>query len=137
MQKSFNLLFIAAAIAVVSSCHTAKNASNSTTPKEAPIKVVNADPIVVTDTRIAPKAPVTYSLPVYNAAATRLTDLLHTRLEVSFDWQKQYLMGKATLTAQPYFYATDMLILDAKGFEIKSVALVGKAEAKTPPEICV
>jgi len=66
---------------------------------------------------------------VYQATVTRTNDLLHTRLEVSFDWQKQWLYGKATLTLKPYFYPTDKLTLDAKGMEIKSVALCGQSLA--------
>ena len=60
---------------------------------------------------------------VFHASETIFTDLLHTKLEVSFDWNKSWLIGKETLTAKPHFYATDSLILDAKGMEIKSVKL--------------
>ncbi|MFC5269013.1 M1 family aminopeptidase [Adhaeribacter terreus] len=64
----------------------------------------------------------------YHAAETILTDLVHTKLRVSFDWQKQHLIGEATLTCKPYFYPQNTLILDAKGFEIKSVELEETAE---------
>lgn len=57
-------------------------------------------------------------------AATRINDLLHTRLEVSFDWNKRYLYGKATISARPYFYPVRRLDLDARGMEIKKVAMV-------------
>ncbi len=60
----------------------------------------------------------------YQETAKRLSDLLHTKLEVSFDWVKHYLFGKATLTLKPYFYPTNTLTLDAKGFDIQKVALV-------------
>ena len=63
---------------------------------------------------------------IYNSSRTLLTDLIHTKLEVSFDWNKSYLMGKETLTAKPHFYDTDSLILDAKGMEILKVTLNGK-----------
>ncbi len=59
----------------------------------------------------------------YRAANTRTYDLKHTVLDVRFDWQKQQLIGKAELTLSPYFYATDQLVLDAKGFELRSVSL--------------
>ena len=61
----------------------------------------------------------------YNPSATILTDLVHTKLEVSFDWEKSQLKGVATITASPYFYATDSLILDAKAMEIHSVSVNG------------
>ena len=62
----------------------------------------------------------------YHGSKTRLFDLLHTKLEVSFNWQKQYLNGIATLSFKPYFYPSDKLELDAKGMDILSVELVGK-----------
>lgn len=52
----------------------------------------------------------------YQAANTRTFDLIHTTLDVRFDWEKQQLSGKAELTLKPYFYATNQLELDAKGF---------------------
>ncbi len=59
----------------------------------------------------------------YNPSYTRRNDLLHTALDVRFDWEKQHLLGKATLTLQPLFYPTDSLRLDAKGFDLHKVAL--------------
>src|ERR1044072_2782462 len=38
------------------------------------------------------------SRPDYNPSAERLTDLLHTKMEVRFDWTKRYMYGKATIT---------------------------------------
>jgi aminopeptidase N len=57
----------------------------------------------------------------YKAASTRAWDLLHTRLEVSFDWSKQHLIGKATLEMEPWFYPQKTIVLDAKGFDIRQV----------------
>ncbi|SFF57146.1 M1 family metallopeptidase [Thermoflexibacter ruber] len=60
----------------------------------------------------------------YNPERTRKFRLIHTKLEVSFDWQKQYLHGTATLTMSPYFYPQDSVELDAKGFDIQKVESV-------------
>ena len=60
----------------------------------------------------------------YRASAKRDFDLLHTQLQVSFNWEKQHLYGKANLTLKPYFYETATLVLDAKGFDVNKVALV-------------
>lgn len=65
-------------------------------------------------------------IPVYHAAETILTDLIHTKLEVSFNWNNSTMNGKATLTAKPHFYPSDSLILDAKGMDIYEVVLNGK-----------
>lgn len=59
----------------------------------------------------------------YNASNTQEFDLLHTKLEVNFDWAKQQLNGTATLKLKPYFYPQNILELDAKGMEIHSVKL--------------
>lgn len=60
----------------------------------------------------------------YRAAAERINDLVHTKLDARFDYPKAYLYGKAWLTLKPHFYKTDSLLLDAKGMEIKQVSLV-------------
>ena len=62
--------------------------------------------------------------PVYQASNTRVFDLLHTKLDVKFNWEKTYLYGKAELTLMPYFHATNTLALDARGFDIHKVQLV-------------
>lgn len=68
------------------------------------------------------------SLPLYQAAARRDFDLIHTRLEVSFDWENRRLHGTAQLTLRPWFYPKSTLVLDAKNFDIHQVRLVGKSE---------
>lgn len=70
-------------------------------------------------------------LKIYRASPTKTNDLVHTKLDVRFDYAKRYLYGKAWITLRPHFYATDSLLLDAKGMEIKGVAIV-KAGKNTP-----
>jgi len=60
----------------------------------------------------------------YRATSPRINDLVHTKLDVKFDYDKSYLYGKAWITLKPHFYATDSLSLDAKGMDIRKVALV-------------
>ena len=64
----------------------------------------------------------------YRETATKINDLLHTKLEVKPDFSKSYLYGKAWITLKPHFYSTDSLNLDAKGMEFKKVALVKGAK---------
>ncbi len=68
------------------------------------------------------------TLAPYNASHTFEHDLIHTKLELSFDWEKKRANGKATLTLKPWFYPTDKLTLDAKNFDIHSVAFAGVKE---------
>lgn len=65
---------------------------------------------------------------MYRATDTKINDLVHTRLDVRFDYAKAYLYGKAWLTLQPHFYPTDSLRLDAKGMAINTVALVSNGK---------
>lgn len=60
----------------------------------------------------------------YRAAAPRINDLVHTRLDVRFDYRRRYLYGKEWVTLTPHYHPTDSLRLDARGMEIKQVALV-------------
>jgi len=67
----------------------------------------------------------------FRASATKINDLVHTKLDVKFDYDKSYLYGKAWITLHPHFYPTDSLQLDAKGMDIKEVALM-KGKIKSP-----
>ena len=60
---------------------------------------------------------------IYNPTQQRRFDLIHTSLNVSFNWQERQLNGTATLILTPYFYEQDFLILDAKNFEIHGVKM--------------
>ncbi len=66
----------------------------------------------------------------YRAANRKVNDLVDTKLEVRFDWDKQHLLGKATLQLEPYFYPTDEAVLEAKGFDIHEVAMVTGSSKK-------
>ncbi|MBC7866536.1 MAG: M1 family metallopeptidase, partial [Gloeobacteraceae cyanobacterium ES-bin-316] len=67
---------------------------------------------------------------VFRESYTRINDLVHTKLEVTFDYSKSYLNGKEWVTLKPHFYPTDSVLLDAKGMEIKQVSIL-KGTAKT------
>jgi len=61
---------------------------------------------------------------IYRATPPRINDLIHTKLDVRFDYKKRYLYGKEWVTLKPHFYATDTLRLDAKGMDIKNISIV-------------
>lgn len=66
------------------------------------------------------------TLPVYRPTSTRTHDLLHTKLELSFDWEREMVIGKATLTLEPLLYPSRSLTLDAKNFDFNSITLSGQ-----------
>ncbi len=57
----------------------------------------------------------------YRESKTKHFELIHTKLNVSFDWEKCRLNGEATLTLKPYFYSTKKIVVDAKGFDIEKI----------------
>ncbi len=95
-------------------CTTTKQMSDSGTPKAG----------TVAKTTQAEKPTDPYVKEIYQPAYTKKFNLVHTKLEVSFDWEKRYLFGKATIQLTPHFYPQEELILDAKGFDIHEILLL-------------
>jgi len=104
------ILLLAVALGL-DACNTAKK------PVTTGYTAINLDTIAV-----RPQGP--KEVAVYRASETRINDLVHTKLDVRFDWSKSWLLGKATLTLKPYFYPTSTLTLDARGFDIHEVSLL-------------
>jgi aminopeptidase N len=67
---------------------------------------------------------------IFRGSAEKINDLVHTKLDVRFDYDKSQMPGKAWITLKPHFYPTDSLTLDAKAFDIKKVAIVKGASMK-------
>ncbi len=74
---------------------------------------VSADP----DT-IYPDQVISNELPRYQQTFDRTIDIIHTKLELAFDWDQEKVLGKATIRLKPVFGSVDKIELDAKGFEI-------------------
>jgi aminopeptidase N len=79
----------------------------------------------------APAPPENPNLKIYRATPEKINDLVHTKLDVRFDYKKRFMYGKEWVTLKPHAYKTDSLRLDAKGMDIKTVAVV-KAGKNTP-----
>ncbi|HMI04071.1 MAG TPA: M1 family metallopeptidase [Pedobacter sp.] len=60
----------------------------------------------------------------YRETPIKTNELIHTKLNISFNYQKQCLYGEEWVTIKPYFNPTDSLTLDTKGMELKQIALV-------------
>ena len=109
MISKYSALFLA--VLLISSCNLFKKNNTS----DNAFNAINLDTLEV---------EANASEGEYQAAATRVNDIIHTKLDVSFNWERQYLYGKATITIKPYFYPTSTLELDARGMDIKEVSLV-------------
>lgn len=79
-------------------------------------KMVNLDPVTIIE-----NAP---GLTVYRGSYSRTSDILHTKLDLSFNWDSAFVYGNATILVKPYFYDTNQINLDANGFQIKEVSLI-------------
>ena len=121
ISQSFLLLvavFIFGCTPKINETVTNNTASNAVVTEER-----NLEELVIT-------APKEFTLPTYNPSHLRANDLLHTKLAVSFDFEKQHVFGEATLTLTPFFYPTETLVLDAKGFDLHRIALAEGKELK-------
>ncbi len=106
-------------VLVLALCALASCKTTESIPVEAP---------VIIDLETAEVVP---EKKVYRPTEIKVHDLIHTKLDVSFDWQKQYLLGTAELTLKPYFYPSDRLMLDAKGMDINTVEMVNDEGVQT------
>lgn len=120
-----NKIAIGIITVAVLACSTNKK-SQATTKADAKAKALE-EPAINLDTIkvIANEAP---KRETYQASNPLIIDILHTKLEVNFNWEKSQLNGKATITAKPYFYPTNVVYLNARGMEIKSVKLKEQLE---------
>ena len=64
------------------------------------------------------------ALKIYRETPKKVNDLVHTKLDVRFDYKKRYMYGKEWVTLKPHFYPTDSLRLDAKGMDLKNISVV-------------
>ena len=76
---------------------------------------------VLLDTVVVKPNP---NLDIYRGSATKVWDISHTKVALSFDLKEKTANGKAWIDMHPYFYATDTLVLDAKGMHIDTAMIV-------------
>ncbi len=100
-------------------CHPAKKVA-ATTP------VAVTQPLPKADT-VPPPPEEPVKREIYRASAPISHDLIHTELEVSFDWNNSQLIGRASLQLKPHFYPTSKLYLHARGMEIRNVEVYEEA----------
>lgn len=132
MKKScFSSLLVGSLFVWLVACQSARKPSQTTDAEAEAWE--NAEPIpssdLVFDTPKANTAPAwVVNKADYNPEPSRPFDLIHTLLRVSFDWEKQWLLGEAELTITPHFYPQNEVVLDAKRMQIHEV-LIGEKKA--------
>ncbi len=120
MKKVFLFLFV---VVFLSACDQEKKIARKYEHGKTPKGDILLDSLTVVGKKGA--------LP-YQASITQNQDLVHTKLDVRFDYLKQYLYGKASITLHPHFLSTNKLVLDAKGMDIKAVSITNKDGSMSP-----
>ena len=113
-------------------CKTTQPTStaNLATPGVPETEMRNLDTLVISAPRAVPdKEEIPNDLPVYRATQSMAVDILHTKLDLKFNWTEEAVMGKATIAMRPYFAPIKEVVLDAKGFDIHSIRLLNNGEA--------
>jgi aminopeptidase N len=60
---------------------------------------------------------------VYQSEREKIHDLVHTKLNVDFNFDNKTMNGEAWITAKPHFYSTNFITLDAKAMLIHQVSM--------------
>ncbi|NNM16161.1 MAG: hypothetical protein HKO56_05835 [Bacteroidia bacterium] len=81
---------------------------------KAPQQIVNQNPEPKVEEVKRPADP-------YRPSTQRDFDIVHTSLEVSFNWSERTMNGTAKIKLRPYFESARACTLDAKSMEIKTV----------------
>ncbi len=120
-------LLLASGAATLLACGSTNKTAQTPLPVPAPEADTVEPEITVLDDGMdfgfAEADTINYELPAYQAAQSQPFDLTHTRLRVSFDWPNERVIGQATLRMKPMFKPMREVVVDAKGFEFKQVAL--------------
>lgn len=119
-----------AVIFLLVSCKTQKLATEETIFDGGTIEIEERDLDTLVVSAEKPnnlKTPEEYKLPLYRGSYKLENDIIHTALDLKFDWEKEHVLGKATLTIKPWFYAVDKVTLDAKDFDIHKINYAGQS----------
>lgn len=117
------LLLFGFAVLLLGSCSSQKKSGQAAEEPFVETELRQLDTMFVSAPRNT--TPETYELPVYRASHTRTHDLVHTILDLRFDWENEQVIGKAELTLAPYFYPSGEVTLDAKGFDFEAIRMKG------------
>ncbi|MEN2283789.1 M1 family metallopeptidase [Algoriphagus sp. SE2] len=130
LQKSTKL-GLGLLIILLGSCKSSQDISQKTEEKEDLELSMDTNPEEIIDTMKILKLIDEKEKEIlnYKGSATRFFDLIHTDLEIDFDYQRQAVLGKAVLTMKPYFKPQREVVLDAQDFEVGKIYFVQKSDS--------
>lgn len=95
----------AAAIVLLSACNSLRKVKQEDRVQLPEVNVTDADK----------------ELARYRASAAKAWELIHTGIDIRFNMRERTADATTQISLHPYYYATDSVVLDAKGMTIKSV----------------
>jgi aminopeptidase N len=117
MKYSFKFLaFVITAIILFSSCSVNRGKLSDSSHQKDSGTATSSSHFEIVSTEVLGT--------VYRPERTKIHRLIHTRLDVSFDWEKRRVLGEATLQLSPYFFPQKELELDAKNFDIHRLGVI-------------
>lgn len=119
MRVLFPALFLALFLQACSTSRTAQRPEGVDDIQDLPELVITADRFGEEEEEV--RHP-------YRATPTRYFDLIHTALDLSFDWEKRHVLGRAALRMTPLAFSQDTVVLDAVGFLLHDVRLAGRTD---------
>lgn len=128
----YQLVFFLVFGVACKSAHLADQEESGGLIEEIQVSEVPVQPVdsMIVNIPIPQKKP---SFEDYKPSAKKEFDILHTDLDLSFDYERQGVIGKAELTIKPFFYPIRALVLDAQDFEFDEIVFSqgGKQESTT------
>ena len=104
-MKSIRPLLFAIPFILLLSCNVLKSSRVKSSEQEKVSPTVA--PIELSGVKIRPANA------KRNVMPDKQIDILHTDLDIKFNWGKHECMGKAVIRLKPYFYEIDSISLDA------------------------
>ena len=141
-MRFFAPLSLLLSLLLVGSCTTTRPATTATPPPPATETTVqettenrDLDTMTVTpatngviEEETAETEPIPNTPPRKMLAFDRVVDLLHTRLDLRFDWAAEQVIGRATLRFKPFFQPVTEVTLDAKRLAFNTITGAGGRE---------
>lgn len=119
-MKAFSHTYIFILLAFWMSCKSTQTALKSD-KQEVETEVRDLDTLVVSETAVDTNTNEKYPQPIYRASQKRTIDLVHTRLDLRFDYQNERVLGEARIDFTPIFDPVRSFELDAQYFDIHSI----------------
>ncbi len=114
-MKIFHFLVIINVLALHSCQVFKKTSSSQLVAKDSinTIKTIQLDNVQVKPESINPREFIEQKM-----------DILHTDLDIKFNWGKHECIGKADILLKPYYYETDSIILNAKSMFFDGIQII-------------